>query len=135
MLISAIGKRSLGKRGHLLYDEVLAYFFFFQAEDGIRDIGVTGVQTCALPISICHRRDRSRLRRGKGYRVDALIFSRCEHVSTDFSISPGAFVAIPRPVRRSESRSDHSIDAAFTAGSCGARSLRGAARALLFTPR
>src|SRR3712207_937823 len=24
--------------------------FFFQAEDGIRDIGVTGVQTCALPI-------------------------------------------------------------------------------------
>ena len=26
--------------------------FFFQAGDGIRDIGVTGVQTCALPI--CH---------------------------------------------------------------------------------
>src|SRR3712207_7340597 len=26
------------------------YVFFFQAEDGIRDIGVTGVQTCALPI-------------------------------------------------------------------------------------
>src|SRR3712207_8127940 len=30
---------------------VLWIFFFFQAEDGIRDIGVTGVQTCALPIS------------------------------------------------------------------------------------
>src|SRR3712207_7426355 len=29
----------------------LSIFFFFQAEDGIRDIGVTGVQTCALPIS------------------------------------------------------------------------------------
>src|SRR2546430_16326445 len=27
-------------------------FFFFQAEDGIRDLTVTGVQTCALPISI-----------------------------------------------------------------------------------
>src|SRR5207248_8773903 len=27
-------------------------FFFFQAEDGIRDRTVTGVQTCALPISI-----------------------------------------------------------------------------------
>src|SRR5258707_7769804 len=27
-------------------------FFFFQAEDGIRDIGVTGVQTCALPICL-----------------------------------------------------------------------------------
>src|ERR1035437_10593178 len=26
------------------------FFVFFQAEDGIRDIGVTGVQTCALPI-------------------------------------------------------------------------------------
>src|SRR5206468_6192148 len=29
----------------------LAPFFFFQAEDGIRDLIVTGVQTCALPIS------------------------------------------------------------------------------------
>ena len=29
---------------------LLLFFFFFQAEDGIRDIGVTGVQTCALPI-------------------------------------------------------------------------------------
>src|SRR3712207_7647749 len=28
----------------------MQFFFFFQAEDGIRDIGVTGVQTCALPI-------------------------------------------------------------------------------------
>src|SRR3712207_6856012 len=28
------------------------FFCFFQAEDGIRDIGVTGVQTCALPISV-----------------------------------------------------------------------------------
>src|SRR6266478_9162222 len=27
-------------------------FFFFQAEDGIRDLTVTGVQTCALPISL-----------------------------------------------------------------------------------
>src|SRR5260370_21401870 len=36
-------------------DSVLTYleyfFFFFQAEDGIRDSSVTGVQTCALPIS------------------------------------------------------------------------------------
>src|SRR5437867_13435274 len=30
---------------------VLGFFFFFQAEDGIRDRTVTGVQTCALPIS------------------------------------------------------------------------------------
>src|SRR5256886_5336527 len=34
-------------------------FFFFQAEDGIRDLTVTGVQTCALPISSGGRaRDR-----------------------------------------------------------------------------
>src|SRR2546429_2219764 len=32
---------------HCLY----LFFFFFQAEDGIRDVAVTGVQTCALPIS------------------------------------------------------------------------------------
>src|SRR2546421_2206177 len=29
---------------------LLFFFFFFQAEDGIRDLIVTGVQTCALPI-------------------------------------------------------------------------------------
>src|SRR3989440_2903959 len=33
---------------HYLYS---FFFFFFQAEDGIRDLIVTGVQTCALPIS------------------------------------------------------------------------------------
>src|SRR2546430_9179538 len=31
------------------------FFFFFQAEDGIRDLTVTGVQTCALPISLIRR--------------------------------------------------------------------------------
>src|SRR2546430_2761331 len=31
---------------------VVRYLFFFQAEDGIRDLTVTGVQTCALPISV-----------------------------------------------------------------------------------
>src|SRR5215467_13703606 len=29
---------------------MVSFFFFFQAEDGIRDYKVTGVQTCALPI-------------------------------------------------------------------------------------
>src|SRR2546425_9418292 len=45
---------------------IIVYFFFFQAEDGIRDKLVTGVQTCALPIShiydhpaISEDRDRS----------------------------------------------------------------------------
>src|SRR3712207_9197154 len=44
------------------------FFFFFQAEDGIRDIGVTGVQTCALPICrrLPRRRGGPRLGRGGG---------------------------------------------------------------------
>src|SRR5207245_3289264 len=36
-----------------------ASFFFFQAEDGIRDATVTGVQTCALPISPSSRPSNS----------------------------------------------------------------------------
>src|SRR2546422_8533574 len=32
------------------YQSIVLFFFFFQAEDGIRDVAVTGVQTCALPI-------------------------------------------------------------------------------------
>src|SRR2546430_5299859 len=32
------------------FDRLPLRFFFFQAEDGIRDLTVTGVQTCALPI-------------------------------------------------------------------------------------
>src|SRR5205823_9906461 len=35
-----------------LYIVSFFFFFFFQAEDGIRDKLVTGVQTCALPISV-----------------------------------------------------------------------------------
>src|SRR5688572_31228855 len=36
---------------YALYEGVCeSFFFFFQAEDGIRDLTVTGVQTCALPI-------------------------------------------------------------------------------------
>src|SRR5438046_8043998 len=37
--------------GHNVWLALWNFFFFFQAEDGIRDWSVTGVQTCALPIS------------------------------------------------------------------------------------
>src|SRR2546425_9346934 len=42
----------------MLSIEIIAFFlfFFFQAEDGIRDKLVTGVQTCALPICLQHPR-------------------------------------------------------------------------------
>src|SRR5688572_26613946 len=39
------------------YMFIFGFFFFFQAEDGIRDLTVTGVQTCALPISDGNGRD------------------------------------------------------------------------------
>src|SRR3712207_9471876 len=52
-------------------------FFFFQAEDGIRDIGVTGVQTCALPILLlmtaASSDDREQL---EGYAHGAVDFLR-----------------------------------------------------------
>src|SRR2546429_9156753 len=44
-------------------------FFFFQAEDGIRDVAVTGVQTCALPISDAVRRGCARGSRCCAHRV------------------------------------------------------------------
>src|SRR5215469_7701499 len=47
----------------------LFFFFFFQAEDGIRDLYVTGVQTCALPICCGYA-----CRQGGPYRVDHLIY-------------------------------------------------------------
>src|SRR5438876_4632239 len=40
-------------------------FFFFQAEDGIRDGRVTGVQTCALPISIPAHSESTSLKRSR----------------------------------------------------------------------
>src|SRR2546422_5621474 len=49
----------------------LCFFFFFQAEDGIRDVAVTGVQTCALPIS-----ERRRLNRHNNNRHKELASSR-----------------------------------------------------------
>src|SRR3989449_6996686 len=64
---------------------ICVFFFFFQAEDGIRDVAVTGVQTCALPIS-----ERSmpvlRLLRERFTRERPLAgrrLSACLHVTTE----------------------------------------------------
>src|SRR2546422_1928148 len=49
-------------------------FFFFQAEDGIRDVAVTGVQTCALPIyGDAVFNDAHRLVRGTGLKLEAAV--------------------------------------------------------------
>src|SRR5439155_467186 len=57
-------------------------FFFFQAEDGIRDGHVTGVQTCALPISL----KRNRGRRGLDIlqRVQKIVTVNVQIVEDDF---------------------------------------------------
>src|SRR2546427_7181013 len=53
--------------------ELSTFFFFFQAEDGIRDLTVTGVQTCALPISLPQLSDvEEELRRLAGGRAAIL---------------------------------------------------------------
>src|SRR5438874_9440175 len=52
--------RSMSESSSSRRPRLLISFFFFQAEDGIRDLYVTGVQTCALPIG---RMGESRARR------------------------------------------------------------------------
>src|SRR5258706_7321456 len=65
-------------------------FFFFQAEDGIRDWSVTGVQTCALPIS----------RRRVSARSTSVAASSCRHSSSAADRNGAAAQAL----RRSEER-------------------------------
>src|SRR5215469_5602455 len=70
------------------------FFFFFQAEDGIRDLYVTGVQTCALPISggerAAGRRDDPPDRGRFLGRVDRL----------DLGLDPGRGRELPRGHRQ-----------------------------------
>src|SRR5205807_5726778 len=53
VLLAHWGRRLRGERNRI------KDLFFFQAEDGIRDYKVTGVQTCALPILSCLCRSRT----------------------------------------------------------------------------
>src|SRR5438046_4680254 len=76
------------------------FFFFFQAEDGIRDWSVTGVQTCALPISL---RLHQRRHLASVHRVDAAIAlgRREQHRRVAHS---GPHVVIRRVARSEERR-------------------------------
>src|SRR2546429_7199887 len=74
----------------LFYVLLLVFiFFFFQAEDGIRDVAVTGVQTCALPIF-----DGLRCTRSSGPRFGAHLelFAAGRVVL----VAPGIGIAPPR---------------------------------------
>src|SRR5205823_8653178 len=79
-------------------DEELLYFFFFQAEDGIRDKLVTGVQTCALPIS--------RLLREPGYSQEP-----CGNQSTSSKGAAGLGHAQPRQGQGATGRQERARDA------------------------
>src|SRR5260221_10472094 len=60
----ALATREVSEEHEQTYFITIAFFFFFQAEDGIRDHCVTGVQTCALPICMWYpRAARRRYRR------------------------------------------------------------------------
>ena len=59
---------------------VIVDFFFFQAEDGIRDTSVTGVQTCALPICATMARDTRKKR-----KVSKNIATGVAHVNSSFN--------------------------------------------------
>src|SRR2546429_1522302 len=83
--------------------------FFFQAEDGIRDVAVTGVQTCALPI--CGRRRRAH--RGRdvrevGVRADAPRDARDDRLARHPLGAPGppARLLEEPPGRRDQPRVD-----------------------------
>src|SRR6266850_811341 len=65
--------KALRDHRHTHYENLLIQnhqaFFFFQAEDGIRDYKVTGVQTCALPISAAAAPRARRLLSASKYRT------------------------------------------------------------------
>src|SRR5206468_6272494 len=76
---------------------VFFVFFFFQAEDGIRDLIVTGVQTCALPIWLQRRR------RAAPRRTDD---ARRRHPSGVVSVRPRRQCDRRRASRRGARRSE-----------------------------
>src|SRR5260370_26593587 len=68
---------------HTYTDEKLMCFFFFQAEDGIRDSSVTGVQTCALPI---YQGGATRAPRRIKDLIEEALFERRRNLFSDLSV-------------------------------------------------
>src|SRR2546422_5537604 len=60
--------------------------FFFQAEDGIRDVAVTGVQTCALPIFLTFGRPGVP-------RPSLLVLDRLASILNTLNITPRSFLS------------------------------------------
>src|SRR5256885_10448184 len=68
----------------------ILYLLFFQAEDGIRDYKVTGVQTCALPISRSSRRAASTPSSGSSPASRSARSSRPRHEGRARAQAPSA---------------------------------------------
>src|SRR5205807_3840479 len=87
---------------------LLFFFFFFQAEDGIRDYKVTGVQTCALPISsaYCFMAPYSAIIRSRrdGIRSATATILNPPASLYPFACCPPGQPAPMMPARRSEER-------------------------------
>src|ERR1039457_7627772 len=66
-----------------------SFLFFFQAEDGIRDYKVTGVQTCALPIS-----DRRFLELRRFACGESPAFDRTKHRDSSVRIGGGVAMTV-----------------------------------------
>src|SRR5207249_6171430 len=83
--------------------QILVFFFFFQAEDGIRDRNVTGVQTCALPISWIATRGHS-ISLTAGHRSCAAFAIRRTQNANSKTVASAPIAA--RNTKRDENRSE-----------------------------
>src|SRR3712207_9014578 len=104
MIIGRRGNSSLRAQTMRVYE----LLFFFQAEDGIRDIGVTGVQTCALPILQRAALDRAEARgvEGLGELVAVRLAAdeQRQHTQVEHAPQPLAAPVLIHGGQRSEER-------------------------------
>src|SRR5256886_8668605 len=99
-------------------------FFFFQAEDGIRDLTVTGVQTCALPILMARASAKESSTLVSPDRSTAVSADAVTRRDVTMSVMPGAG---PRAVRSRAATTGGAGAAAFpTAPPSGGVPARGA---------
>src|SRR5690348_18336202 len=80
------------------------FFFFFQAEDGIRDGRVTGVQTCALPISSWSPKDHQNFPAEFREVVRTLLMIAARDRSGKPRYAQSFLCSLPREVRSEERR-------------------------------